>query len=127
MRLYAQADLLAYQNRIPEAEAKLDSLLSVWPGHTLKDEILMLRSDIYMKQGRFADSEKCLEEILTLHFKDILADDALFRLAEMNDEIYKNMDKAKELYQRLLVEYPGSLYVVEARKRFRALRGDEIE
>ncbi|MBI1266007.1 MAG: tetratricopeptide repeat protein [Cryomorphaceae bacterium] len=127
MRLFAQADLLAYQNRIPEAEAKLDSLLSVWPRHTLKDEILMLRSDIYMKQGRFADSEKCLEEILTVHFKDILADDALFRLAEMNDEIYKNEDKAKELYQRLLVEYPGSLYVVEARKRFRALRGDEIE
>jgi hypothetical protein len=28
------------------------------------------------------------------------------------------------LYEKLIVEYPGSLYVVEARKRFRSLRGD---
>jgi outer membrane protein assembly factor BamD (BamD/ComL family) len=35
-----------------------------------------------------------------------------------------NKEKASELYQQLLTDYPGSLYVVEARKRFRALRGD---
>ncbi|MFM1931211.1 MAG: hypothetical protein RL226_514 [Bacteroidota bacterium] len=126
MRLFAQADLLAYQNRIPEAEVKLDSILTEWPAHSLKDEILMLRSEMYSKQGRFDDSKKCLEEILELHFKDILADDALFKLAEMNEQVYGDPEKAKELYQKLLVDYPGSLFVIEARKRFRTLRGDEL-
>jgi len=37
-----------------------------------------------------------------------------------------NKEKAMQLYQDLLVKYPGSLYTVEARKRFRSLRGDVV-
>jgi hypothetical protein len=31
-----------------------------------------------------------------------------------------------ELYNQLLQKYPGSIFGAEARKRFRALRGDTI-
>ena len=44
--------------------------------------------------------------------------------------IGKNLDdkdKAKDLYNQLLTDYPASLYSAEARKRFRNLRGDRIE
>ena len=58
---------------------------------------------------------------------DILADDALFHLAELYDIQLKDAATAQSLYERLLTEYPGSLYVVEARKRFRQLRGDILE
>jgi hypothetical protein len=37
-----------------------------------------------------------------------------------------NKQKAMELYQDLLTKYPGSLYVVQARQRYRALRGDVL-
>lgn len=57
---------------------------------------------------------------------DILADDALFALAELNDSQFGKKDKAMEHYQNLLIKYPGSLYVVEARKRYRKLRGDLV-
>ena len=50
---------------------------------------------------------------------------------EVNGEIYasydfqlKDIENAKELYQQFLVDFPGSMYVAEARKRFRKLRGD---
>lgn len=124
MLMFAQADLLAFQNRMDEALLKVDSITTLFPGHALSDEILMLKSDIAFKRAEFDQSATYLNEILSLHFHDILADDALFKLAEMNEEIFKDLDKASELYQQLLTEYPGSLYVVEARKRFRALRGD---
>lgn len=127
MILYAQADLLSFQNRYDEALAKVDSLLEVWPAHTLKDEILMLKSDMAMRVGDHSKAETLLEEIVSLHFMDILADDALFQLAELHHYVYLDELKAQEYYERLLVEYPGSLYVVEARKRFRALRGDVIK
>jgi tetratricopeptide (TPR) repeat protein len=124
MLMFAQADLLAYQNRMDEAILKMDSITTMFPGHALADEILMLKSDMAYKRADFEKSTEYLNEILSLHFKDILADDALFKLAEINENVLDNKEKASELYQQLLTDYPGSLYVVEARKRFRALRGD---
>jgi outer membrane protein assembly factor BamD (BamD/ComL family) len=44
----------------------------------------------------------------------------------MNERYFNDTAKAMELYEKLIIDYPGSLYVIEARKRFRALRGDTI-
>ena len=57
---------------------------------------------------------------------DILADDALFMMANLYQDKLGNEEKAMELYERMLTEYQGSLYVVESRKRFRSLRGDKL-
>ena len=62
-----------------------------------------------------------------MHFMDILADDALFGLADIHENQLGDPETAQGLYERLLNEFPGSLYVVEARKRFRQLRGDVLE
>jgi TolA-binding protein len=64
---------------------------------------------------------------MELHFMDILADDALFGLADLHENQLGAPDVAQGLYERLLNEFPGSLYAVEARKRFRRLRGDILE
>ena len=57
---------------------------------------------------------------------DILADDALFLRAGIQEREFSDPERAMELYQEILLKYPGSLYAVEARKRFRALRNDNI-
>jgi len=67
-----------------------------------------------------------LDQILTAYSYDILADDAAFKKAEIVELHIKDIEQAKSLYQQFLVEYPGSLYVADARKRFRILRGDFI-
>ena len=38
----------------------------------------------------------------------------------------KDLDKAKSIYQEFLTKYPASVYTIEARKRFRKLRGDVV-
>ena len=126
MLMFAQADLLQYQNRNQEAIAKVDSLIQTWPGHTLSDEILWLKANIAYKQGEYDVCARHLDQILSVHFTDILADDALFKLAELNETIFLDLEKAQALYEQMILEYPGSLYVIEARKRFRRLRGDEL-
>ncbi len=127
MRLFAEADLLSYQNRWQEANVKLDSILTVFPGHTLKDEILMMKARMFLARGEYSTAELHLNEIMEVHFTDILADDALFMLAELQERVYENTEKAMELYKQLMADYPGSLFVVESRKRFRELRGDQLE
>jgi outer membrane protein assembly factor BamD (BamD/ComL family) len=46
---------------------------------------------------------------------------------EIYDRYLNNKDKAMETYREFLNKYPGSVYVAEARKRFRQLRGDFAE
>ena len=55
-----------------------------------------------------------------------MADDAIFNLAEMNENVFNDYTRASELYEMILTEYSNSLYAVEARKRYRRLRGDNI-
>ena len=37
-----------------------------------------------------------------------------------------NIEKAKEYYQKIIFEYPSSIYLVDSRKKYRKLRGDVI-
>ena len=50
----------------------------------------------------------------------------MFKHAELYDRFLLDKEKAKALYKDLLDNYPGSIYVVEARKRYRELRGDVV-
>jgi TolA-binding protein len=65
--------------------------------------------------------------ILDKYKEEIKADNALFELAQLNEIQLNNKEKAKELYEKLFIEYSGSTFAVEARKRFRILRGDKIQ
>lgn len=127
MEMFARADLLAYQNQYAAASKTLDSIITGYPSHSLTDEIKMLKAKMFYKQGQYTSAKDLYQSVIDLHFKDITADDALFKLAEMNQYIFNDHAKAMELYEKLITEYPGSLYVVEARKRFRELRGDAIK
>ena len=122
--LFAHADLLAFQNKDDQAIQTLDSIPVLFPNHVLSDDILFRKAQLSIKHGKYTEAATFYESIIKNYGTDILGDDALFKLADLNENQFKNTDKAKELYQELLEKYPGSLYVVEARKRFRKLRGD---
>jgi tetratricopeptide (TPR) repeat protein len=126
MQMFARADLLNYQNRLDEAGITLDSIVTIYPAHSLTDEIKMMKAGIALKQGRYEMARDIYQDVVSLHFADITADDALFKLAELYQYRFSDTAKAMELYEKLIAEYPGSLYVVEARKRFRELRGDAV-
>ena len=68
-----------------------------------------------------------LEKIIEEFSYDILADDAIFTLAGIFQQKIKDNEKAKGLYEKILTEHKGSIYSSEARKRFRKLRGDDVE
>ncbi len=124
LMLYSKADLLSYRNKNDDALSILDSLVRDYSGHSLIDEVLFKAAQIYDVKREWAIEDSLYSRILTEFPDDILADDALFRKAELHERKLKDGAKAMELYQDLLTKYPGSLFVVEARKRYRSLRGD---
>ncbi len=124
--LFANAELLSLQNQDSLALCTLDSIHKFFPGHALTDDILFQKYKIAMKKQDFEMAADFLQQITDSYSYDILGDDALFLLAQLQQFNLNNSEKAKELYEKLLVDYPASIYTVEARKRFRFLRGDNI-
>jgi tetratricopeptide (TPR) repeat protein len=127
MALYAQAELLIFQNRHKEAFVKLDSLVQGFPNHTLEDDVLYLKAQVYKKEGAYEKATVALERIATEYKEDIRADNAIFELGELYEGPLKDKEKAMAYYERIFLEYSGSTYAVEARKAYRRLRGDDVQ
>lgn len=124
--IYSRADLLEFQHKHDLALTTLDSIVKEFPGHSLTDEIWYKKAQIFEQTGQPDTALVYYKLVLDNYPEDILADDALFNMGNLEEFALKNTIKAQELYQDLLTKYPGSLYVVEARKRYRALRGDKL-
>jgi TolA-binding protein len=127
LKLYASAEFMQFRNNDKSALAKLDSIGMLYPQHSLGDDILMAKSRIYLSKGDFEQSAVLLKELVAHPQQNIWTDDALFILAGLYEVQLQQPEQAKMLYQRLISEFPGSMFVAEARKHFRKLRGDNIE
>jgi tetratricopeptide (TPR) repeat protein len=125
MTWFANADLLVEQHRYEEAFVLYDSIIKTYPYHSLGDEILIRKSKAMQDQGNWTEAIAYLEELLKYNGEDILADDALFQLGDLYENHLYDKEKAAEFYKTLLFNFKGSLYSVEARKRFRQIRGDK--
>ncbi len=127
LKMYSEADLLIFQNRFDDAFRKLDSLEIAFPNHSLDDDVLYLKSKIYTKKRDYEQTAVMLQEIIDKYKDGIRADNALYELASLYETHLNNLEKAKELYEKLFLEYSASTFAVEAKKRFRILRGDKIQ
>lgn len=126
LKMYADAEMLEFRNLKLKALAKLDSIAIAYPGNSLEDDILIAKSKIYTKNNDIENAVKALKALIDQQEQGVWADDALFLLADLYENKLKKEEEAKGLYQRLINEHPGSMYTIEARKRFRKLRGDII-
>ncbi len=119
---YAAADLMLYRGQLDSAWSLLNDIEIRNLSHSLLDEVLMQKARIRMKQARYAEADSLLQRIVDHYSEDILADDALFMLAELNEQQLGNKVRARECYEKLILDYPASLYTDRARKRYNALK-----
>lgn len=126
LSLYAKADLLIIQRQYVKANAVLDSINLLFPGHELTDDILWTKSQIDLKKNDTLAAIDKLNKIVSLYADGIWADDALFCIATTYGITMNDRKRGMEYLQKLINENPGSLYVVEARRLYRKWRGDEL-
>lgn len=126
LKVLSRAELLEFQNKDEQALLTLDSIQNIPTGATLADDVLYRKAKIAMKKGEYLRADSLYAKIVEGYPEEILADNALYKMAELNEIQLANKSKAMDLYQELITKYPGSLYTTEARKRFRVLRGDPV-
>lgn len=126
MKSFAATDLLIFQNKYTQAIDSLTKIIIKFENDGLADDALFKRANCYLKLSQndlaISDLAKIIEKFPT----DVLGDDASFLLAGIFEEKKNDKEKAMKLYEDILKNYPGSIYVVESRNRYRALRGDTI-
>ena len=126
LKMYAKADLLQFKNQLDESLTLLDSINIAFPNNDLADDILQSKSKIYIKKSDYKKTSEILNELIEKYSFSIWADDALFTLAMLEEEKLDDKVNAQKHYEKLMTDFPGSLFVIEARKRFRNLRGDTL-
>lgn len=126
LKMYADAEMLQFRNLPEKALAKLDSINIAFPGNSLSDDVQMSKANIYIKKHNYVLAAPVLQNLISQHPESLWADDALFILAGLYQDQLAQPEEAKKLYQKLISDFPGSMYTIEARKFYRKLRGDNI-
>ncbi len=117
LQRFAYADLLLFQNKDKDAETLLDSINKVYPKHPLNDDILLLRANIALKHRDYDKALGYLKAIYEQYKEDVLGDDAVYKMAEIYQNDLHQPEQARHFYEQLIIDYPGSTYVMAARKK----------
>ena len=135
LKQLARAELLAYQNKNEEALEEISTLFSskdvfangLNPVEVIYDDALFFKAKMYIKLKRYDDAILNLAKIVAADNTGFFTDDVYFMMAEMYNNNLNNPEKAQEYYQKIIFEHPSSIYLVDARKKFRKLRGDKVQ
>lgn len=123
---YARADLLAYQRKNKAAIDTLQTLIEQYKGRAIVDEALFKQAELFERTKKFKKAEENYIQVLTLDKTGILADNAVYNLGRLYEDKLNNPEEAKNMYEKIIFDYPASIYLIDSRKRFRKLRGDAV-
>lgn len=126
LKLFARADLLAFQGREEDAIVVLDSILTDHKGEKIEDDALLKQALLFEKGGEFEKAEANYLRLLQHYSLGVLGDNAHYRLAELYANELDQPEKAREFYEKIIFNYADSIYFVDARNKFRKMRGDEL-
>jgi tetratricopeptide (TPR) repeat protein len=126
LKLYAKADLMAFQNKTDEAISLLDTILNEHKGESIIPQALFKQAQLFEQKKQFEMAISNYQSIIANYRNGILIDDAYYFLAELYNNQLGQPEKAKELYETIIFNHQDSIYFVDARKKFRMIRGDAI-
>jgi tetratricopeptide (TPR) repeat protein len=125
LKQFAKGDFLIYQNKKTEAIAQFQSILKSFKGQEIEAVTLLRLGKIYESQKDFNSALSQYQQIIDNHSDGIYLDEALFFSAEIYNDELKDTEKAKPLYEKVIFNHQDSIYFVDARKKYRELRGDK--
>lgn len=124
LQAYARADFQLYQKKKEEALQSFLTLLEKHKGESIEESTLFKVAKIYEEKQDYPNALRYYQTILDQHKEGIYRDEALFFSAEIYRKYLLDNEKAKGLYEKIVLEHPDSLYYTESRKHYRTLRGD---
>jgi tetratricopeptide (TPR) repeat protein len=125
LKQFGKGDYFLYQKRNQEATAQFQAILKSFKGQQIEAVTFLRLGKIYEKQGEYNLALAQYQNIIAQHGDGIYIDEALYFSAEIYNNTLQQPEKAKPLYEKIIFNHQDSIYFVDARKKYRKLRGDK--
>lgn len=124
LKKFSKADFLVYQGKNKEALLAFQAILKENKSDAIIPVTHLRIGKIHEQQNNFTTALTNYKEILDGFKECIYIDEALYFSAEIYNQL-KDSEKAKPLYEEIIIKHPDSIYYVSAQKKYRQLRGDK--
>src|SRR5699024_4333241 len=124
LKEFAVADLLVLQGKTDQAIQQLNNILVKHDGKSIIDDAHFKLGELYYDQKNYEKAAEHWKVITKSYAYDLLGDAAFYKLGMLYEEEFHQPEKAMEYYEKIIFDYSDSIFFVDARKRFRKLRGD---
>jgi tetratricopeptide (TPR) repeat protein len=117
---FSEAELLVRQRKESEA-ARLFSEIAQG-NHKMSLDAGLRAADLYKKLRKYDQAEKVLTLLVENYSENNRIDNALYELGEIYF-VQKKYESGLKTYQKILLNYPSSFYIEDARKKARLISG----
>jgi tetratricopeptide (TPR) repeat protein len=124
LKRFAKADFIKYQNRNQEALIAFQNILEDHPKASIVDISLYRIGQLFELTRDYNKALEHYQKIIDEHPESIYRDEAFFYSGQIYQKHLDQLEKAKTMYEALIFNHQDSIHFVEARKRYRQLRGD---
>ena len=121
LKIFGRALFLEFAGKDSIAILTIDSLINLYPEHPIIDDAYLKKGELYEKIGLYDKAIEAYKYVADYYSFDILADNALYKLAHIYDKILNNPTEAAKLYKKIIIDYPDSIYAEEAREKYYSL------
>ena len=120
LKRLARADYRIYQQRDDEALALLDDIVATG-NYVSKPHALFRKAEMEERHKAFDIAEQLFLQIVEQSPDSYMADAALMHAAMIEQNELKDKEAAKQHYEKLIDDYPTSIYTAQAKKNYRKL------
>jgi len=118
---FARAELAVAQGRTSAAVDTLKNLMTSFSGSSITPLALFTLAQRYADIGDYQESLNGYQKLVKDHPADMRADRSVMRMAEIYETNLKDRVQAQQTYERILSDYPKSLFLDAVRQKIRSL------
>lgn len=122
LMIFAQAEFLAEQKKFSEAATDYKKLSKNQQAFVLRAISALRYSEMMIAVDNYPEAITVLQSVSEEGEKNIYADKAVYLLGKIHQFGIKNLSEAEKYYQKLLAEYPKSIYLDDARAQLLLLQ-----
>lgn len=113
---YTKAEIMIIQKKYKDAQTLIDEIAMNQQSFVFQPFCLIKSAELDIALSDYTSANIKLDQIYSLKEKNIFSDKALYLKAKIYQYAFDNLSEAIETYQKILIEFPKSIYSDEARE-----------